>query len=123
MSKKKILLVDDSKVVLMNEEMLLKGTGRYELTQASDGAEALALAASEFPDLILMDIVMPNMDGFASTRAIRENPETRHIPIILVSTRGEPNNVELGYECGCNDYVTKPINKAELLEKIENLLD
>lgn len=123
MSKKKILLVDDSKVVLMNEEMLLKGTGRYELTQASDGAEALALAASEFPDLILMDIVMPNMDGFATTRAIRENPETRHIPIILVSTRGEPNNVELGYECGCNDYVTKPINKAELLEKIENLLD
>jgi DNA-binding response OmpR family regulator len=68
-----------------------------------------------------MDVVMPTMDGFEACRKIRIRAETNGIPIIMVTTRGEAINVETGYECGCNDYVTKPIDKVELLEKIENL--
>ncbi len=74
------------------------------------------------PDLILMDVVMPRMTGIEACRQIRLQDATRHIPIILVTTRGEPENVEQGYASGCNDYVTKPINGAELISKIEDLI-
>jgi DNA-binding response OmpR family regulator len=80
------------------------------------------MASSEKPDLILMDVVMPIMDGFEACRQIRMQAETNGIPIIMVTTRGEAINVETGYESGCNDYVTKPIDKVELLTKIESLI-
>jgi DNA-binding response OmpR family regulator len=69
-----------------------------------------------------MDVVMPIMDGFEACRKIRLQAETNGIPIIMVTTRGEAINVESGYESGCNDYVTKPIDKVELLTKIESLI-
>jgi CheY-like chemotaxis protein len=121
MDKKKILLVDDSSTTLMMERMILN-KGPYELVTAKDGEEAIEKAASEKPDLILLDIVMPNMDGFEACRRLRESEETREIPIIMVTTRGEAENVEQGYELGCNDYVTKPINSLELMTKVKNLL-
>lgn len=121
MDKKKILLVDDSSTTLMMERMILN-KGPYELLTAKDGEEAVEKAASEKPDLILLDIVMPNMDGFEACRKLRESEETREIPIIMVTTRGEAENVEQGYELGCNDYVTKPINSLELMTKVKNLL-
>jgi len=119
MSKKKILVVDDSKVASMTTCMIL--ASRYECVTAENGAIGVEMASTENPDLILMDVVMPTMDGFEACRKIRIRAETNGIPIIMVTTRGEPINVETGYECGCNDYVTKPIDKVELLEKIENL--
>jgi DNA-binding response OmpR family regulator len=119
MSKKKILVVDDSKVASMTTCMIL--ASRYECVTAEDGAIGVEMASTENPDLILMDVVMPTMDGFEACRKIRIRAETNGIPIIMVTTRGEAINVETGYECGCNDYVTKPIDKVELLEKIENL--
>jgi DNA-binding response OmpR family regulator len=119
MSKKKILVVDDSKVASMTTCMIL--SSRYECVTAEDGAIGVEMASTENPDLILMDVVMPTMDGFEACRKIRIRAETNGIPIIMVTTRGEAINVETGYECGCNDYVTKPIDKVELLEKIENL--
>jgi DNA-binding response OmpR family regulator len=119
MSKKKILVVDDSKVASMTTCMIL--ASRYECVTAENGAIGVEMASTEKPDLILMDVVMPTMDGFEACRKIRIRAETNGIPIIMVTTRGEPINVETGYECGCNDYVTKPIDKVELLEKIENL--
>ena len=120
-TKKKILLVDDSSTSLMIERMLLGGAP-YDLVTARDGREAVGKAASERPDLILMDVVMPNMTGIEACVAIRAQESTRSIPIILVTTRGESENVEKGFASGCNDYVTKPINGAELLAKIRSQL-
>jgi DNA-binding response OmpR family regulator len=121
MSRKKILLVDDSSTILMVEQMILT-KGQYELLTARDGEEAIAKAATELPDLILMDVVMPGMSGFEACRRIRESDGTRNTPIIMVTTRGEAQSVEAGFDSGCNDYVTKPINGTELLAKLRNLL-
>lgn len=120
MSEKKILLVDDSMTTLFMEEMIL--SSRYRLVKASNGEDAVAKALSEQPDLILLDVIMPKMDGFEVCRRLRAEPATRQVPIIMVTTRGEGQNVEMGYEAGCTDYVTKPINSVELLAKVQNYL-
>lgn len=119
---KKILLVDDSKVALLSERLVLERSGLYEVVVAADGHEGLEMAMQERPDLIVMDVIMPTMTGFEVCRALRSNPDTRQIPIVLVTTRGEACNVEEGYQSGCNDYATKPVDGPELLRKIENLI-
>jgi DNA-binding response OmpR family regulator len=119
--RKKILLVDDSNTVLMMERMILT-QDRYELVVAHNGLEAVQKATAEKPDLILMDVVMPQMNGFEACRRLREADETKHIPIIMVTTRGEAASMEQGFSTGCNDYVTKPVNSVELLAKVRNLL-
>jgi len=121
MQRKKILLVDDSSTILMMEKFILRNDP-YVLVTASNGEEAVLKAASEQPDLILLDVVMPRMNGFEACRAIRENEASKHIPIIMVTTRGEAANVENGWVSGCTDYVTKPINAVELLAKVRSLL-
>jgi CheY-like chemotaxis protein len=118
---KKILLVDDSPTVLLMEQLLLQN-GPYELLSATSGAEAVERALKERPELILMDVVMPGMDGFEVCRVLRSQEVTRAIPIILVTTRGGPEHVEKGYESGCSDYVTKPFDGNELRAKIESFL-
>lgn len=119
--KRKILLVDDSSTILLMEKMIL-GKHGFDLVTACNGEEAVAKAAAESPDLILMDVVMPNMNGFEACRRIREHEVTGRIPIIMVTTRGEMTNLEEGYAAGCSDYVTKPINGHELMSKIRNCL-
>src|SRR5438067_11357819 len=109
MNRKKILLVDDSATILMMERMILN-KGPYDLVTATNGEEAVAKALHERPDLILMDVVMPKMNGFDACRRIRQEDPIRATPIIMVTTRGEVQNRETGFESGCNDYVTKPIN-------------
>jgi CheY-like chemotaxis protein len=121
MDTKKILLVDDSNTILMMEKMILK-KGPYVMVTASNGEEAVAKAEAEKPDLILMDVVMPKMDGFEAVRRIRASAATAAIPIIMVTTRGEEGNVEAGYSAGCTDYVTKPIDGTELLSKLRSYL-
>jgi DNA-binding response OmpR family regulator len=121
MARKKILLVDDSNTILMMERMILT-KGPYTMVTASDGEEAVAKAASENPDLILMDVVMPKMDGFEAVRRIRQAATGTNVPIIMVTTRGEEHNVETGYDAGCTDYVTKPIDGGELMAKLRNYL-
>jgi DNA-binding response OmpR family regulator len=121
MSRKKILLVDDSATILMIERMLLN-KGPYDVITAADGEEAVAKTASDRPDLILMDVVMPKMNGFDAVRRIRESAEVGGTPIIMVTTRGEMENVENGFSSGCNDYITKPINGPELMTKLKALL-
>lgn len=118
---KKILLADDSQSVLMTERAIL-APERFHLITASNGAEACERARLEKPDLVLMDIVMPVMNGLEACRTIRADPSTRSIPIILVTTRGESYNLERGYASGCNDYVTKPIDAAQLLSKVRSIL-
>jgi len=117
MTKKKILVVDDSRTALFMVTTILRKE-RYELVTASDGEQALEMAASERPDLILMDVIMPRKTGFEACRELKRREDTRAIPVILVTTRGEGENVEAGFQSGCNDYVTKPINALELLTKV-----
>ena len=122
MSRKKILLVDDSSTILMMEKFILRNDP-YVLITASNGEEAVQKAVTLQPDLILLDVIMPRMNGFEACRRIRENEASKHIPIIMVTTRGEAANVETGWVSGCTDYVTKPINSTELLAKVRSLLD
>jgi PleD family two-component response regulator len=120
MSEKKILLVDDAETILMMERMILGKS--YVLITAKDGEKALAAAATERPDLIILDIVMPNMDGFEVCRRIRSDDSTKSIPVIMVTTKGDTTSVEKGFQSGCNDYLFKPINGGELLSKVRSHL-
>jgi CheY-like chemotaxis protein len=119
--KKKVLLVDDSSTVLLMEKMIL-AKGPYEIITARDGVEGVAKAKSEQPDVILLDVMMPNLDGLSACAAIRADPETTHIPIVMVTTRAEETNIETAFRNGCTDYVTKPINGLELLTKLQSIL-
>ncbi|MBZ5508779.1 MAG: response regulator [Acidobacteriia bacterium] len=119
----KILLVDDSSTTLLMEQMLFDRYTKYNLVTARDGQEAIQKALAEEPDLILMDVVMPKMDGFDACREMRKLEKLRRVPIILVTSRGEPANVEIGFASGCNDYLTKPINGRELLEMVNAYLE
>lgn len=121
MLRKKVLLVDDSSTALMITQLLLSSSA-YAITTARDGREAVAKATAERPDAILMDVVMPHMTGIEACRALRSKELTRNIPIILVTTRGDGDSVESGFASGCNDYLTKPINGAELLTKLRDQL-
>jgi len=119
MNKKKILVVDDSKTALFMVTTILKREP-YDLITAHDGQQAVETAVAERPDLILMDVVMPRKTGFEACRELKQREDTKSIPVILVTTRGEGENVETGFECGCNDYVTKPVNAQELLAKVRD---
>jgi DNA-binding response OmpR family regulator len=119
--QKKILLVDDSSTVLMMERMILAAE-RFQIMTAGNGQEGYERARAEQPNLILMVVVMPRMGGVDAVKALRADETTRHIPIIMVTTRGEAESIELGFASGCNDYVTKPVNSAELLAKVRSLL-
>lgn len=122
MAKKKILLVDDSSTVLLLHRMMLSHCG-YELLTARDGQEALDKVSVERPDLIFLDVLMPRLDGFQTCRALRARSETKDVPIILVTTRGEPHYVRQGFESGCTDYITKPFDGEELLAKVRSHLE
>jgi len=121
MSRKKILLVDDSRTALFMETMILK-KGPYDIVTANDGSEGVERALSERPDLILMDVVMPKMTGFEALRELRQRDATKDIPVIMVTTRGEGENVETGFASGCSDYLTKPIDGLALLAKVRDHL-
>jgi CheY-like chemotaxis protein len=121
MPTKKILIVDDSATTLMMEQMVLRGQP-FNVITARNGREAIDRAAAEKPDVILMDVVMPEMNGFEACRRIRQEPELRTVPIIMVTTRGEEQSMETGFQSGCTDYITKPINGAELLTKVRSYL-
>lgn len=116
----KILLVDDQQTQIMFEQMLL-GSEEFEYVIARNGKQALEAARAERPDLILMDVMMPEMDGIEAVGRLRESEETAGIPIIMVTTRGEEDYVERAYSNGCVDYITKPIQRGELLTKIQAL--
>jgi CheY-like chemotaxis protein len=119
---KKVLLVDDSTTTLMMEEMILKQRTAYETVTAKDGLDAIARAVEETPDLVLMDVVMPRMNGFEACKRMRLENSLKNTPIILVTTRGEEEYVEAGFQSGCNDYITKPINSSELVNLLHSYL-
>jgi CheY-like chemotaxis protein len=118
---KKILLVDDSNTVLMMERMILSRCG-YDLITANDGIEALDRVQRDGPDLILMDVIMPRMGGLEAVQKLHGDRQTASIPVIMVTTRSEIENVEAAFENGCAEYVTKPINGLELVTKVRSFL-
>ena len=122
MASRKILLVDDSKTALLMERSIVERHTSYKCLTASNGIEALEKAQSESPDIVVMDVVMPQMNGFEACKKMREHEKTRAIPIILVTTRGEEAYIEAGFQSGCNDYITKPINGQEFLKLLQSYL-
>jgi CheY-like chemotaxis protein len=118
----KILLVEDNE---MNRDMLSRRLTRkkYEVLMAVDGMEGVAMARSESPDLILMDMSLPVMDGWEAARQLNANPETQTIPIIALTAHAMSGDREKALDAGCDDYDTKPIELPRLLGKIEALLD
>ena len=119
--RRRILLVEDTRTMLMVEQMMLAGQG-FEILTAENGEEGLKRVDAAPPDLILADIVMPVMDGIEMCRRLKDRPDTRDIPIIMATTQGEPEKVEQAFLAGCDDYITKPIDKVELVAKVEKYL-
>ena len=117
----KLLIVDDTETMRLYQQMLLTGQG-YEVEMASDGVEALAKISQNRPDLVLLDIMMPNMDGIECCRRIKESDETKDIKVVMVTTKSEYERVKEAFVAGCDDYITKPIDKTELLTKVKDLL-
>lgn len=117
----KILIVEDNE---MNRDMLSRRLQRrgYEIACAADGRQGAELAASERPDLILMDMSLPVLDGWEATRRLKAAPETSSIPVIALTAHAMAGDRERALACGCDDYDTKPIEFASLLAKIESML-
>ncbi len=117
----KILVVEDNE---MNRDMLSRRLVRkkYEVLVAVDGRESVEMACSEAPDLILMDMSLPVMDGWEATRQLKASPETQAIPIIALTAHAMSGDREKAMEAGCDDYDTKPIELPRLLGKIEGLV-
>ncbi len=117
----KILIADDEKPLLLLTQMVFKDAGMDVIT-ACNGAEAIEKALSEKPDIIITDVVMPYKTGFEVCKAVRSNPETADVPIIIISALGDEYNKLTGFEEGADDYVTKPFNTAELRARVKALL-
>lgn len=118
----KILLVEDNE---LNRDMLFRRLRRkgFEIIMAVDGIEGIATASTEHPDLILMDMSLPHMDGWEATRHLKATPTTQTIPIIALTAHAMPSDREKCLEAGCDDYDTKPVEFERLLSKIQSLLD
>jgi CheY-like chemotaxis protein len=119
---KKILLVEDNE---MNRDMLSRRLARkgYEVSIAVDGRQGVEMAQSAAPDLILMDMSLPVLDGWEATRQLKNTDATRHIPVIALTAHAMSGDRERALEAGCDDYDTKPIELPRLLEKIESMLN
>ena len=117
----KILLVEDNE---MNRDMLSRRLKRkgYEVVMAVDGKEGVAMVQSEAPELILMDMSLPEIDGWEATRLLKADAATQEIPVIALTAHAMSGDRERAMEVGCDDYDTKPVTLKRLLEKIEALL-
>lgn len=117
----RILIVDDSPSQLMGIRRIVEKLGHEALT-AEDGAAGVEVAKREVPDLILMDVVMPNLNGFQATRSINRDPATKHIPVVLVTTKDQDTDRVWGMRQGAKAYITKPFSESELAEIVGQLL-
>ena len=117
----KILYVEDNEdnIYMLSRRLKRKG---FDLIIARDGQEGVEAAEKEVPDLILMDLSLPKLDGWGATKALKNNKKTQHIPIIALSAHAMQEHKESALEAGCNDYDTKPVEFARLLSKIEEQL-
>jgi DNA-binding response OmpR family regulator len=118
---KRILVAEDEPSIVVSLEFLLKGAG-YEVVIARDGGEALAAAEARMPDLMVLDIMLPVVNGFELCRRIRQNPSLQHIPILLLTARGRESEIAKGLALGATAYMTKPFATRELIRTVADLL-
>lgn len=118
----KILIVDDSPTELHVLTKILTQAGHDAVT-ASDGEAGIATARAQSPDAILMDVVMPGINGFQATRKLSRDPKTQHIPVLMVTTKDQETDREWGLRQGAKGYLVKPVQGSELLQKISELID
>lgn len=121
MNPKKVLIVDDEEFVRQLIQIKLKFCG-IETVEAGNGIEAIEKAASEKPDLILLDVMMPKMNGFEACQRLKANQATAHIPIVMLTARGDPSAKERGENAGALEYLTKPFSPQKLAERVQEIL-
>jgi CheY-like chemotaxis protein len=119
---KTILLVDDSATARMKSRMIFGNMKEYEFLSACDGKEGVEVAIQRKPDLILMDVEMPRMSGIEACRALRDHARTRNTPIVMLTMRGGDEAVKKGFDSGCNEYLMKPLNEADLAAVLKKYL-
>ena len=117
----KILIVDDNPQILELLEAYLESL-QVSVRLAANGDAALLAVERDAPDVILLDIMMPKRSGFEVCRTLKEDPRYRDIPIIMITALNEVGDMERARECGCDDFLSKPVNKIELLTRVQNLL-
>ncbi|MBS4023515.1 MAG: response regulator transcription factor [Dethiobacter sp.] len=118
---KRILLVEDEKNIVLGVTICLRSAG-MEVDVAEDGVEALGKVQSNKPDLVLLDLVMPRLNGLDALRSMKENDQTKDIPVIVLSARAQEEDIRLAMDLGAADYMAKPFRPEELLAVIENVL-
>ena len=118
----RILIVDDSPTEMFRFREILSKHG-YEVLEATNGADGVTLAQAELPDLVLMDVVMPGVNGFQATRQIARGETTKHIPIVIVSTKDQATDRVWGKRQGAIDYLTKPVDEKQLIDVINQYLN
>ena len=121
MSKEKILVVDDEKDIIELLQYNLEKEG-YRISSAYSGEKCLEKVKTELPDLILLDLMLPEIDGLDVCKFLKNNPQTSHIPIIMLTDKGEETDIILGLELGADDYITKPFKVRELLARVKTVL-
>jgi len=117
----RVLIVDDSPTEVYKLAAMLEKNG-HEVYKAENGADGVALAKKELPDAILMDIVMPGLNGFQATRQLTKDPETSHIPVIIVTTKDQETDKVWGKRQGAKGYLTKPVEEAVLVRALADVL-
>lgn len=117
----RILVIDDSPTETYRFREILQRNG-HEVLEAPNGADGISVARAEIPDLILMDVVMPGINGFQATRQLTRGAETKHIPIVIVSTKDQETDRVWGKRQGARDYLTKPVEEESLMRVIYQLL-
>ncbi|MFQ5884227.1 MAG: response regulator transcription factor [Thermoplasmata archaeon] len=122
MAKKKILVVDDEKNIVDLVGLILEAEG-YEVSKAVSGTEGISKSQKEKPDLVLLDIMMPEMDGWVVYRKLKENPKTKDIPVAMLTVKAQTVDKEMALDViGVEDYITKPFTPEELVERVQKLL-
>lgn len=120
-TQRTILIADDNQQIRMLVKAALKSLG-HELIEAVDGEKAIETAVERIPDLVLLDVTMPNLDGWEVLHFLRHRPTTAHIPVMMLTTAAQKVDLERGTELGCNDYLTKPFTPSDLRAHVERML-
>ncbi|GAB4145501.1 MAG: hypothetical protein Fur0037_13430 [Planctomycetota bacterium] len=121
MSQRTVLVVDDEPFICRSLSFVL-GKDNYRVLEARDGEEALSVIRKEKPDLVFLDVMMPKINGFEVTRAVRADPDLRGVRIILLTAKGQESDRESGREAGADDYMTKPFSPTRILERARQIL-
>lgn len=116
---KRILAVDDEPHILKLISFSLRSHG-FDVIEASDGLSAVSVARDEHPDLILLDVMMPALDGYEACRRIKADPETAEIPIFMLTAKTQASEHEIGYAAGAHNYITKPFTPKDLVARVES---